>query len=157
MTPSQHLTAILREIDLPKDKYVIGGSGVLALRDIRQVRDVDIFVRRSLWNKLETSSEWVRWDPDQNDELRMNDPPYLIRMVNGVEVNLFYDWKRRGYLVSVEYHLDNAEWVKCEDGSEWPCIALNHLLVWKQNLSTQRPKDKVDARLIEDYLANGGV
>lgn len=105
-SPRVHVCRILNQLDLPKEKIVIGGSAVLALRNIRKIRDLDIFVRRSLWNQLEASGEWMRWDPDPNDPIRHTDPPYLIKIMDGIECHLFYDWKHRGYQVDVEWFLD---------------------------------------------------
>lgn len=150
MTPRDHLIHILNQLDLPKDKIVLGGSAVLALRNIRKVRDVDIFARRSLWDRLEASGDWVRWDPSPDDPVRHSDPPYLIMVVDGTEVNIFYDWKHKGYLIDVQWHIDNSDQV-----AGWPSVNLNHLLQWKEHF--RRPKDVEDIKLINDYLTQGGT
>lgn len=150
MTPREHILKILTTIDLPKNKMTIGGSGVMALRNIRQIRDLDVFVRRALWNELEASGAWMRWDPDPNDSIRHADPPYLIKIVDGIECHLFYDWKHRGYRVDVQEAIDNSEWVE-----DWPCVSLNFILQWKE--FTRRPKDVEDIKLINEYLVAGGV
>ncbi|GAF93599.1 unnamed protein product, partial [marine sediment metagenome] len=42
----------LKRLDLPKDKYAIFGSGPLAIRGLRENRDLDIIVKPELWEKL---------------------------------------------------------------------------------------------------------
>ena len=42
----------LRALDLPSDQYVVFGSGPMGIRNLRRIRDVDIFVTKELWRKL---------------------------------------------------------------------------------------------------------
>lgn len=153
MTPREHIVGLLRELNLPIEQYVIGGSGVLALRNLRPIRDLDIFVRTRLYKRLKESGEWMEVCQDPHDPIRKNDPPYLEKIINGIHVNVFYDWKHRGFQVDVQYHLTNQEWVQAEN-QMWPTVSLNHILQWK--IATARPKDKHDVQLINDYLAGGG-
>ena len=42
----------LEQLNLPKGKYVIFGSGPLSIRGLRENHDLDILVTEDLWNKL---------------------------------------------------------------------------------------------------------
>lgn len=46
------LLTCLKNLNLPKGEYAIVGSGPLAIRGIREARDVDIIVTKNLWEKL---------------------------------------------------------------------------------------------------------
>lgn len=154
MSARDHIVRLLRELNLPIEQYVIGGSGVLALRNLRPIRDLDLFVRPRLYRSLQGNGDWMEICQDPDDPIRKDDPPYLERIVQGIHVNAFHDWKHRGFQVDVQYHLDNPEWISA-DNQMWPTVSLNHILQWK--IATARPKDKHDVQLIEAYLAGGGT
>ena len=42
----------LAKLNLPKDKFVIFGSGPMAIRGIRNSEDLDILVKEDLWKEL---------------------------------------------------------------------------------------------------------
>lgn len=42
----------LDKLDLPKDKYAITSSGPLAVRGIREAKDIDLVVTEDLWQEL---------------------------------------------------------------------------------------------------------
>ena len=42
----------LDDLKLPQNDYAITGSGPLAIRNIRQAQDIDILVRKTLWQDL---------------------------------------------------------------------------------------------------------
>lgn len=46
---------LLRELDklsLPKNQYAITSAGTMAIRGIRQTRDIDLIVTDELWEEL---------------------------------------------------------------------------------------------------------
>ena len=52
-----HFSQLLEELDklnLPKDKYAITSSGPLAVRGIREAKDIDLVVSEDLWRELGT-------------------------------------------------------------------------------------------------------
>jgi hypothetical protein len=152
MTAQEHIVSLLRELNLPIEQYVVTGSGVLALRNLRPIRDLDIIVRKRLWKHMETDPSWVLVGPDPDDPERKNNPPHLEQRINGVLVNVFQDYKHAGFFVDAQYHLENPEWVSAEN-QMWPCVSLNHILQWK--IQADRTKDRHDVQLINDYLAGG--
>ncbi len=42
----------LKKLNLPTDQYVVIGSGPLAVRGIREAKDIDIMVTDSLWDEM---------------------------------------------------------------------------------------------------------
>jgi hypothetical protein len=46
------LLKCLKNLNLPIGEYAIVGSGPLAIRGIREARDIDIIVTKNLWEKL---------------------------------------------------------------------------------------------------------
>ena len=42
----------LKKLNLPTDQYVIVGSGALAIRGLREAKDLDVIVTQSLWDKM---------------------------------------------------------------------------------------------------------
>lgn len=55
--------AELKKMDWPADEFVVVGSGPLAIRGIREAKDLDIIVTEKLWDKLTedhvpTVNEW---------------------------------------------------------------------------------------------------
>jgi hypothetical protein len=154
MNAQEHIVSLLRELNLPIEQYVVTGSGTLALRNLRPIRDLDVIVRKRLWKKLEADPEWVLVGPDPDDPERKNNPPHLERTVGGVLVNIFQDYKHAGFFVDAQYHLENPEWVSA-DNQMWPTVSLNHIHQWK--IRAGRTKDIHDVQLIEDYFAGGGL
>lgn len=154
MNAREHIVGLLRELNLPIEQYVITGSGVLAIRNLRPIRDLDIIVRKRLFKHLAEHDEWMLVGPDPDDPVRKDLAPYLTKELQGIRVNVYHDYKHAGFLVDVQYHLENQEWVSAEN-QMWPCIALNHILQWK--IQVGRAKDRHDVQLINDYLAGGGA
>lgn len=48
----EKMLAELDKLNLPKDKYALFGSSVIAIRGIRDSEDVDIVVKPELWQEL---------------------------------------------------------------------------------------------------------
>jgi len=42
----------LRDLNLPKEEFVIFGTGPMAIRGLKENNDLDIVVCENLWNKL---------------------------------------------------------------------------------------------------------
>lgn len=144
---SDELLDILVELDLPKDEYILGGSGPLMLRNIRRVNDVDIFVTTSLWFRVYANQDgWKIYRTDPKDVVRRCDPPFLYKEINGIEVNLFFGWKTRGPMSQ----LDTASLMsRAEIVLGIPCIPLVELYHLKKAVG--RDKDLEDLQLIDRW------
>ncbi len=121
----------LKTLNLPKDKFAVFGSGPLAIRNLRENRDVDIIAKPELWNELiekysadnknaksiqiEHIEIWKEWKPFSEEEL-----------------NCFID---------IADIIEGFRFVKLENVVKWKSYR-------NQN------KDKIDIELINNFLKN---
>ena len=49
----------LKKLNLPTDQFVVVSSGVLAIRGIRDAKDIDVVVTDSLWNEMITHTQVI--------------------------------------------------------------------------------------------------
>lgn len=160
MNERARLQRILDELDLPGNRWLLGGSSVMILHDIERSKlmgDVDIFVATRLWFELHAQTmrvgtsgaakpRWSVFTTDPDDELRRCDPPYLWREVCGLEVNVFSAWRLRG-----PGDFNTGEWIaSAEMVAGRPCLSLEKLLAWKVEMG--RAKDLDDIRAIREHL-----
>lgn len=120
----------LKELNLPLKEYAIFGSGALSIRGIRENRDLDIIVKRKLWNKL------IKKYPVKE---------YLSKEYLEFEkIEIWRDW--RPLQDNVDKIIDNAEII-----SGIRFVNLYDLIKLKE--IQNREKDKQDIKLIEKYLS----
>ncbi len=118
----------LKELNLPKGQYAIFGSGPLAIRGLRESRDVDLIVKLDLWNDLSNKYEKEgKGIKIGNIEVYHSWPPFLTED----EINKI---------------IDTADEIQ-----KLPFVKLGFVLKWKEYV--HREKDKKDIKLIEDFLA----
>lgn len=126
----------LDKLDLPKSQYAIFGSGPLAIRGLRDSDDLDIIVKTKLWNYLKSKYK--------QDKVQIKGKNYLIIKIGKVEVG--NSWGPY-FGNMIDKLIGQAEII---DG--YPFIKLEYVLEWKKK--SGREKDKVDIRLINDFLKN---
>ena len=120
----------IRELDLPKDQYVVVGSSVLvALKIIDTTEDVDITVSKDVFRRLET----VGWCHKQESRR-----PALEHGVYDISTG-FGEW-------NLEDLQADALWL-----ADVPFINPEKLLAWKQQKA--REKDIRHIQLIKKYLS----
>ncbi len=121
----------LDHLNLPKKDYAITGSGPLAIRNIREADDVDVVVRKELWEKL-----IKKYTPF--DERRI--------LIGNIEI-----W---GDFINLTHRMDevinNSELIE-----GYPFVTLQDTLSWKKFLN--REKDQKDITLVETYLQKESV
>jgi hypothetical protein len=118
--------ARLKKLNLPNQKYAVFGSGLLAMKCIRDINDLDIIVKPELWDNL------VKKFPRENDK--------LIR-VGSIEI--YKDWLP--WFDDVISLIDGAKVFE-----EVRFVRLKHVLKWKKIYG--RGKDKKDVQLIEKFI-----
>lgn len=167
MNEVERIYAICEELNLPDDQWVLNGSAVLALHGINRGRpmgDMDVFCSTEAWFNfyhnmivgiihypLET---WKLVLPDGDNAEERCDPPFLRRFIHGLEVDLYFQWRRREngpddydprrYIEAAE-HVGDIRY-----GSALPCVPLGFIIGWK--LGMNRDKDLRDVIAIRDYL-----
>jgi hypothetical protein len=133
MQKTEFIKAV-RKLALNPDEYVVIGSGILAVLDIRSVSDVDLVVSKSVFQQFELSGNWKRKDLD--------DGTYYL--LNGIyEIGL--DWDSKDITPNLK-DLKNSELIF----DDIPFISLERLSSWKKWKGT--PKHLADIKLIDDYL-----
>jgi len=118
--------AELKKLNLPNDKYAVFGSGPLAIRGIRNSKDIDIIVKLDLWNKL------IKRYPQENDK--------LIR-IGFIEI--YKNWLP--WFEDVNLLIDDADIFE-----RIRFVKLKYVLAWKKSFG--REKDKKDIQLIEKNI-----
>lgn len=158
MTPSERVIHLMRVLDLNPAQFFLGGSACLALRDLREISDLDVGVTTNYWFNLHATGKWGVYTPPSHDDWQCCDPPYLFRVINGTEINVFHAWRRRGPEETPfnDYNLVFREGTELVQG--YPCIKLPILLRQKVDAVVNgmygglRDKDVRDIGLITSYL-----
>lgn len=120
----------LDTLHLPKDQYALFGSAVLAVRGIRDAKDLDIVVKRDLWNIL------IQQYPQHLDESG------LILRFGIIEISR--DW--RSLTDEVNAMVDTAEFF-----DDIPVVGTEYFFRFKKELG--REKDFIDIELLSHYLS----
>jgi len=124
---------IVKELDLPLGQYVVFGSGPLAAHGIRESGDVDLFVTKSLYEKLK-QGDW--------EEKQMQDGSLSLTK-DSLEV--FTTWRFGSYDPTPEEIIEKAEII-----NDVAFVPLSEVRKWKAVFG--RPKDLDDVALIDGYL-----
>ncbi|MFA7314661.1 MAG: hypothetical protein WC025_01890 [Candidatus Magasanikbacteria bacterium] len=118
----------LKQLNLPTNKFAIFGSGPMAVRKIREAKDIDVLVF-----------------PDILIEFAKN---YPINDHNGNVVigNIELCKSCEPLTEKIEKLIETAEIIE-----GIPFVSLEYILQFKKKLN--REKDKIDVELIENYLS----
>ena len=120
----------LEKLNLPKSKYVIVGSGPLAIRGIRSNSDIDLLLTKDLWERLVRSRRFKK--TRGKEELRLSE-----------HVFAYYKWKRAREFSN--RMIFNAEFIQ-----GFPFVKLSYLVNYKK--AYMRSKDKDDLSSILSYV-----
>ena len=117
----------LAALDFPEDQYVIWGSGPLAIRGLREARDIDLVVTKDFWDKL------VQKYPPEGPKK------------NKIKIGEIEIWRD---LLNLTDQID-AIIADCEIIEGFPFMKLAYTLEWKRYWNSK--KDPKDIALIEKY------
>ena len=132
------IISTIKDLDFPAGEHVVFGGGCLALRDIREASDLDLFVTKEVFDKSLANNNWAC-----NSFNGRN--PHLIGQLRGVEVQLFSEWdKDEAWQPDIRGYLERPEFVR-----GIACMPLAELLEWKGSIA--RPKDIRDIRLVNNW------
>ncbi|MBI2798192.1 hypothetical protein HYX70_02705 [Candidatus Saccharibacteria bacterium] len=126
----------VKKLNLPIGSYAVFGSGPMQVRKIKPFnKDIDLIVTPQLYEQMKSAG----WDEKFWDE----GTRYLVKGI--LEVCDTWDYP--------PYHPDVAKLIKQAEVIEGvPFVQLEEVLKYKK--AYNRPKDQVDAKLIEDYLSS---
>jgi hypothetical protein len=116
----------VERLRLPKNQFAIFGSGPLSIRNLREANDIDLIVKGQLWN-----------------ELSRNYSVMGERLIKIGETEIYKDWKP--WFDDVNLLIDSADIF-----NGYRFVKLEYLLKWKKEMN--REKDKVDIKIIQDFL-----
>jgi len=133
--------AELKSFDLPADEFVIVSSGALAIRGIREAKDLDLITTPSLWDQL------VKHYPVSRNEFGVE----RIALNEGIEIlNSNQSIFGNGKTIPLQQIFDQADLF---EGLKF--INLKHLKVIKQKLG--REIDIGDVELIDAYWSHSAA
>lgn len=119
----------LRALKLPSNKFAVFGSGPLAIRGLRENRDLDVCVKADLFK-----------------ELLKNYKSKDGRSIVIGKIEIWGDWLP--WFSDMNKLIDSADII---DGIRF--VNFEYLLKFKKMRNSE--KDKEDIRIIEDYLKSG--
>lgn len=125
----QKLLDEFKDLNLPDGQYTIYGSGPLAVRGIREAKDLDVIVLDELYQKLKE-----KYPADSKKE----------RIKIG-EIEIYPYWVWEPQITQLDNIIKRAEMI---EGFRFVC--LDDLIDCKKKMG--RPKDFDDIKLIKDYL-----
>lgn len=118
----------IKDLGLRNASFAVFGSGPMAVRGIREASDIDLIVKKDLWDSLVASGKVQVL----SDKL----------LCGNIEV--FNSWKNLD--ASVDELIDSAD---IFNGIRY--VKLKYVLEWKSNLG--REKDLNDIKLINHFLS----
>lgn len=130
----QEITTAVKSLELPHNSYVVFGSCPMALAGIRESSDIDMLVTPEVFAKLEAQG-WKKRYKGPGDE----------PVVKG-DFEAHAHWTFGPHDITLEQLLADAT---IADGV--PFASLQEVRLWKE--ASGRPKDLVDVKLIDEYLA----
>lgn len=137
-TYDDKLIQMFKELDalgLPKDEYVIVGSGPLGIRGIREIRDLDLVVSNNLWKRLSGKHTIVDGDPGTKKM-------YISKCIEVLGGPSFI---HDGNTPTVEEMIKSVEFI-----NGYPFMSLNYTILFK--LKRGRDKDLHDLMLLEKWM-----
>ena len=125
----QELLNELNKLNLPKDEFAIFGSAVMAIKGIREAKDIDLIVTNELYKKLIKKYKEIK--------------PGIIQVGN---IEIIASWN--SLIKNPEEVIKNSERI-----GDYNYIRLKDLIAWKKKMG--REKDKNAITLIKEYKTAG--
>ncbi|HWY79319.1 MAG TPA: hypothetical protein VNW29_03085 [Candidatus Sulfotelmatobacter sp.] len=125
--------AKIKGLNLPKGQYIIYGATPLAVYEIREARDIDMFVMSELYKALEAKG-WKKVYKGPKDEPVTSD---IFEAHNTWDFSPYAPTFNELLSRAIEY--EGIMFASLEDVRKW-------------KEASGRPKDLIDLQLIDDYL-----
>jgi 8-oxo-dGTP diphosphatase len=123
----------IKELNFPKDQYVVVASSILDVLGIRKALDLDIAVTKDLFKKLRETGEW--------EEVEKYNKIFLKK--EGFDIIPQLNWEN--YSTTTKEAISSALMIE-----DIPFMNLDELIKFKTALG--REKDFKDIELIKEYL-----
>jgi hypothetical protein len=116
----------LKKLNFPKDQFAVFGSSPMAVRNIRDVDDLDLIVKPELWDEL-----CKKYKNENNKVIHIG------------RIDVFRHWEP--WFDDIIPLIDTADII---DGIRY--VKLDYLLKWKKAMN--REKDQKDIEMINEFL-----
>jgi hypothetical protein len=131
-THLQNLLSELSNLNLPVGEYVIVSSGVLAAKGIRECKDLDLLISKSLFDQLSQKYPVV-------------ETPTIFKIELSENIEALYKEHDSADPFPTEEQIKESEMIQ-----GFPFQNLQTCLYFKEN--SDREKDKADVMLIKEYM-----
>lgn len=126
---------VVDNLNLDSDAFIVVGSGVLAVLELREAGDVDIIVSPETFQRFEANPAWQRKIVEDGN----------CSLVRG-DCELMLDWDSP----NKKPNLQDLKQDECTLNGI-PFISPSRLLAWKER--ARRPKDLKDIEILRTYLS----
>jgi len=123
----------IKELKLPKGKFSLFGSAPIAVRKLRDSRDIDIIVTDDVFEKYKQDPNW-KYNKFERDDR-------TVEMLEQDNIELYKDWGPGEW--DIEKLIRESEII-----DDLPFVRLEEVVKWKK--ISGRGKDKKDIELIEN-------
>ncbi len=138
-----NILAEVKSLNFSANGYIVVGSGIMVMHGLKEPHDIDLVVSPEVFNNAQKEG-WGQVPYTYQDKLGKF---YLRKM----DIELYLDVNHgESFRPTLEELLSRAEYF---DGV--PFLSFEDLIKFKK--SYDRPKDRVDIKLIEEYLNNFDV
>lgn len=128
----------IAKLNFPPDQYIIVGSGIMAVKGIREANDLDIIVTPELFEKCKIEG----WEIHPWTKEGIPGKEWLKKGI----IDLYVQLSLKGGGVSAKELLRDAEFI-----NSVPFITLENHMKYKAEFG--RPQDLADIQMIKDYLS----
>ncbi|MDO8669617.1 MAG: hypothetical protein Q7K65_04965, partial [Candidatus Buchananbacteria bacterium] len=122
----------LKKLNLPQNSFAIFGSGPMAIRNMREITDLDLIVKPDLWQRLKEKYSKHLVPRKNTGELRIG------------HISIFQNWLP--WFDDVNALIDKADLI---DGIRY--VKLENVISWKKQMA--RKKDLQDIKTIQKKSA----
>lgn len=127
---------IIKELNFPKNQYVVIGGAALELYGIRKAVDIDLAVTKVLFEDLQKKG-WGLYTCEKWKHL-LNANYDDIEVLSEISTG-------NGFKIEIEEAIEKASII-----NDIPVLSLEQIYLWKKSAS--REKDLKDLELIEEFL-----
>jgi hypothetical protein len=127
----------LKELNLPKGRFVIFGSGPMGIRGLKEPHDLDVIVTEDIFNDFKERSDFKGFKLGK----KKSNNEYLEK--DGIE--LYKNWHPGEW--DINKLIQEAEII-----DDLPFVRLEEVLKWKKLKG--RDKDVKDIESIENFIKN---
>lgn len=127
------------KLNLPQGHYVIVGSGPMVVRDMRSSKDLDLVVSSELFEKYKQEGwqQLFKTYPGKTNEMYLKND----------EIELYLNVNDKNFNPTLEELVERSDTIK-----GFSFISLQDVINFKK--AYNRPKDREDIKIIEEYLKN---